>query len=37
VFFRGKRVVHLIVEQIALLFAQFDEQPDLILLFLNFP
>jgi hypothetical protein len=37
VLFRGECVVHLIVEQIALLFAQFDEQPDLILLFLNFP
>src|SRR5579859_856862 len=36
-FFCGERVVHLIVEQIALLFAQFNEQPDLVLLFLNFP
>jgi hypothetical protein len=37
VFFRGERVVHLIVEQVALFLAQFNEQPDLILLFLNFP
>jgi len=36
-FFRGEGVVHLVVKKIALFFAQFDEQPDLILLFLNFP
>ena len=35
--FGGERVVHLIVKQIPLFFAQFNEQPDLILLFLNFP
>jgi hypothetical protein len=37
VFFRGEGVVHLVVEQVALFLAQFDEQPDLILLFLNIP
>src|SRR5579862_7340844 len=36
-FFRSEGVVHLVVKKIALFFAQFDEQPDLILLFLNFP